>query len=366
MINILFITSSLEKNGTEEFMMNVLRGLDKIHYHADFLLFTEYSQAQKTNSIEAESLGSKIYRLPARRSGCKYYKSLDNFFKEKKGYYNAVHWNEGSMTTIMPIYYARKYGVPVRIIHAHNSNSEGFFNKLQHSLNKKFNLKYCTHRFAGSSLAADFFFNSEKSKVIKNGIVLNKFLYNENIRMNLRKLLEVDESTLVIGHVGRFTTVKNQSFIIDIYKQIYTVRPNSKLVFIGIGECMDEVKCKALENNIQENVLFLGLQNNVNEWMQAFDVFLMPSLFEGLPFVLVEAQASGLPCLISDTINKDAAITQNCQFMSLKDSPKNWADRVFQITLSSKRANMESVIQKEGFSIENTVQYLQSVYSGLV
>ena len=364
MINILFITYGLEKNGTEEFVMNVLRGMDKTCFHADFLLFSEDSEEQNANRIEAESLGAKIFRLSSRRSGIKYYQSLNQFFKEKRGVYNAVHWNEGSMSTIMPIYYAWKYEVPVRIIHAHNSDADSWFTKLQHKFNKKFNLKYCNYRFACSSLAAEFFFNGKDSRIIKNGIVLDKFLFSEEKRALIRESFCIDDNTFVIGHVGRFTTVKNQSFILDIFKHVCLKKENSKLLFIGVGECMDYVKQKAIDMQLQDKVIFLGMQNNVNEWMQAFDFFLMPSLYEGLPFVLVEAQSAGLSCLVSDTINIDAAITPNCQFLSLNASAIEWADKVLQMFLSSERKNMSSVIKSAGFSIENTVEYLQEVYSG--
>lgn len=359
MTNILFITYGLEKNGTEEFIMNVLRGLDKGRFHADFLIF---SQGETSNSLEAKSYGCKIYRLPPRRNGFVYYTELNKFFKYHARLYNVVHLNEGNMTTISPIYYAWKYNVPVRIIHAHNSDTPGFINKLQHWYNKTFNLKYCTHRFACSTLASKFFFNNKGAIIIKNGIILSRFSYDKSVRNEFRTRLGISDKIRVIGHVGRFTDVKNHIFIVEVFCKYHQMNPDTKLVLIGVGEKYDWIKQEVRTLDIEDSVLMPGLQTNINEWMQAFDLFLMPSLYEGLPFVLVEAQAAGLPCLVADTINRDAAITDAFYYLSLVDSARIWANKIDLILNSYKRRSTDDVIKKSGFAIETTVNYLQNVY----
>lgn len=364
MINILFITYGLEKNGTEEFIMNVLRGLDKERFHADFLLFSKDYPSQFANKTEAESYGAKIFRLPSRRSGLRYYKALNQFFKEKIGVYNAVHWNEGNMSTLSPIYYAWKYDVPVRIIHAHNSDAKGFLTKLQHWYNKKFNLKFCTHRFACSSLAANFFFDNEDFNIIKNGILIDRFRYNNNVRKQRRDELHLTDESFVIGHVGSFNNIKNQTFLIDIFYNLQKLDKNTKLVLVGVGESYEHCKQKVKMLDIVDKVEFLGLQNNVNEWMQAFDVFVMPSLYEGLPFVLVEAQTASLPCVIADTINQDAAITNSVSFVSLNSPIDKWSKTILGYK-GIKREDKTMEISQNGFSIKNTVNYLEKIYAGL-
>lgn len=359
MTNILFITSGLEKNGTEEFIMNVLRGLDKERFHADFLIF---SQGETSNSVEVEGYGCQIFRLPPRRKGISYYSKLDKFFKCYAHKYSAVHLNEGNMTTISPIYYAWKYRVPVRIIHAHSSDTTGMFNRLQHWYNKKFNLKYCTHRFACSTLAAKFFYDSREAVIIKNGIVLNRFSYDSFVRDSFRKRLGLAANVKVIGHVGRFTDVKNHDFIVEVFDQYHKSNPESRLVLIGVGENYDRMMHKVSVLGIADSVLMPGIQTNVNEWMQVFDLFLMPSLYEGLPFVLVEAQAAGLPCLVADTINSDAAITESFFYLSLSDSVQIWARKIDAILQSFMRHKTDDLILKSGFAIETTVNYLQNVY----
>lgn len=361
MINVLFVTYGLEKNGTEEFVMNVLRSLDKKNYHADFLLF---SQGETDNSREAEGWGCKIFRLPPRAAGLSYYSKLNQFFRDNAHFYNAVHWNEGCMSTIMPIYYAWKYNVPVRIIHAHNSNTTGWLNKIQHYVNKIFGLKYCTHRFACSSLAAEFFFNNDKTVIIKNGIVVDRFLFNEKVRNEIRRNIGVSEDTILVGHVGRFTKVKNQMFVLDIFIELLSRNINSKLVLIGSGDLFDFIKKKVTNENIEKFVLMVGTQNNVNEWMQAFDIFLMPSLYEGFPFVLVEAQSASLPCLVSDTVNKEVAITDQVRFISLNERASVWANNLLDMIKNNKRKNNLSIIQSSGYSISSTVRYLENVYKG--
>lgn len=359
MINILFISYWLNKNGTEEFMMNILRGIDKKRYHVDFLIF---SDEITYNSKEAERLGSIIYRLPPRRQFFKYYRELDIFFRKYGYLYTAIHYCEGNLSSIAPVYYAHKYKIPVRIIHSHNSSCEGFHNKVLHRLNRKFGLKYGTHYFACSSLAAKWFFNTKPAVVIKNSVNLNILSYDRGRRERLRNEYNISRDTHVIGHVGRFVAVKNHDFIIDVFSKYLLIHENSLLFLAGIGPLQETIKEKVHSLKIEKKVIFLGERYDIPDWMQVFDCFLMPSFFEGLPFVLVEAQTAGLPCIISDTINRDIVITPNVRFHSLNESAMTWSIDIENVICNIKRTKTDHFIIDAGYSIEDTVRYLELVY----
>lgn len=360
MVNILFVSYWLNKNGTEEFMMNILRNIDKNEYHVDFLIF---SDEITYNSREAERLGSTIYRLPPRKKFFKYYRELNRFFNKYGYLYSAIHYCEGNLSSIAPIYYAHKYRIPVRIIHSHNSGCEGIHNKILHRFNRKFGLKYGTQYFACSSLAAKWFFLEKPAVIIKNGINVNVLSYDKERREKLREILNIGRDTHVIGHVGRFVSVKNHDFIIDVFSKYISIYEDSLLFLAGIGPLQEKIRDKVHSLKIDEKVIFLGERYDIPDWMQVFDCLLMPSFFEGLPFVLVEAQTAGLPCVISDTINKDIIITPNVRFHSLDESPITWATEIEDTICNIKRAKTDHLIVEAGYSIKSTVKYLELIYS---
>lgn len=361
MTNILFISQFLANAGTETFMMNVLRNIDKSRFHVDFLIF---DTSITTNSIEAERLGARIFRLPSRKSSpSRYFRELDKFFSEKGSNYNAIHFCGGSLSSIAPIYYAYKHGVPVRIIHSHSSSANGIHNRILHKINRKFTYKLGTHFFSCSSLASDWFFpNNKEAIVIKNGIDLKQFAYDENKRNRLRTKNDISPETHIIGHVGRFVEVKNQKMIIDIFHKYLNYHSNSLLFLVGNGPLMDDVKLQVGTYGIEDKVRFLGERTDIPDLMQIMDCFLMPSIFEGLPFVLIEAQATGLPCVIADTINADAKITPYLQFLSLSDSVGEWCSTISDLITKTERINTGHYLSEAGYSIDDTVDYLEKIY----
>lgn len=361
MKKILFITGSLSKNGTETFIMNLFRHIDRTKYMFDFLLFTESIDGYYE---EAERLGAKIYRLPPRFPRyINYRKSLDKFFAMHSNEYIAIHWCGCSLTSISPVYYAYKYKIPVRIVHAHSSNTIGWHNKILHIIHKHVVARIATHFFACSEVAADYFYKNtkveSKSVLIKNGINLNLFQYNEDIRISLRTEMNLSDN-LVFGHVGRFIAVKNQSFLIDIFAEIKKRRNDAVLLLIGVGEDMGRIKEKVNQLQIQNSVRFLGQCNNVNELLQVMDCFIFPSLYEGLPFTLVEAQAAGLPVYASDSVSQEAKITDFVEFISLKKSANYWADRILNKIIN--RVDCKQQIVDKGYSIEDTVKKVSLLY----
>lgn len=362
MIRVLFVTGSLAHNGTETFIMNVYRCINTYEFQVDFLLSDD---VDSDYSKEAKARGSKLYYVPSRKRGpIKSYKALDAFFYEHAGEYQAVHYCCGSLTSIAPIVFAYKHHVPVRIIHSHSSGCTGFHNKLLHKLFKGFANKLATHHFACSDNAAFFFqSNGVSYQVIKNGIDVSRFDYNKDKRLLIRNQLGIKANQLVIGHVGRLNVVKNHKFILDVFAECIKQDVNAKLILVGDGELEREIKDKAKALNVIDSILFLGRRNDIGELMSAMDVFMMPSLFEGFPFVLVEAQAAALPCVISDVIDKKVDLTGNVHFLSLDNSPNVWAKLLLEVVSDYQRVSAKDKITKAGYDINDTTKMLEQVYS---
>lgn len=326
MIRILHITEWLARNGTETFIMNLFREALKYDIIFDFLLTHESKEGYYE---EACSMGSKIFFLPSRRDNpWKYHSSLDNFFRLHAKEYAGVHMSGNSMSSISPLKYARKYEIPLRIFHSHNSTCSGFHNKVLHKLNKLVISKYATHYLACSKSALKWAFSNtpaEKSaQVINNGIDIKKYSYSKHIRDLYRDDMSLQDK-FVIGHVGRFMTEKNHKFLIDIFHEVLNIKPDSILLLVGKGGLEDEIVKYVNKLNISQYVRFSGVRDDVDGLLQAMDLFIMPSIFEGLPFVLVEAQAAGLPIIASANITDEVAITSDFNFMSLSAPPQKWA-----------------------------------------
>ena len=361
MYNILFVSGTLAQNGTEMFMMNVLRHIDRSKYHIDFCIS---SNEMTPNRIEAESLGCKIFVLPSRRQGpIKSIIACWKFISANRGLYDVIHWNTGNLSSIVRFVIYKHFNIPVRIVHAHSSSAIGIHNIILHKINRIIIPYFCTHRFACSSEAAKFFYGTKMSTIINNGIDVDKFDFDTSFREEVRHEFGLNKDMLVLGHVGRFDDNKNHSFLLDVFNCISHKVSNTKLLLVGEGETFDFIKKKIKEKGLEGKVVMTGPRPDVNKIMQAMDCFVMPSKFEGLPFVLVEAQCSGLPCIISDTINPDVKLTDNLEFVSLKLTPQAWCDIILDKMNHYIQKSQSKEITLRGFSIKDSVNYLQKIYS---
>ena len=361
MNRILFISQYLNRAGTEAFMMNVFRGIDCSRFTCDFLL---YSQNETDYTREVEAAGGRVWRVTSRReSPLRWYSELNKFFKQHAAEYTAIHYCGNGLTAIAPIFFAYLYKIPVRICHSHNSSSEGIHNKVLHIIQRGLAKRMTTHHFACSTLAAKWFFGNSPAVIIKNGIDTHKFAFDPLSRSRVRQENGIGEKTTVIGHVGRFEVEKNHSFMVEIFVKYLTVCPDALLMFVGAGSQLNAIKEQVQKQGISDHVLFMGERSDVPQLMQAMDAFLMPSLFEGLPFVLIEAQCAGLPCFISDTINKDICLTDNIESLSLSLPAEKWARIMNEKIGSFQRKDECRVIEEKGYSIDNTIGYLETVYA---
>ena len=209
-------------------------------------------------------------------------------------------------------------------------------------------------------------FEQGKVTIINNAIDLDKFKYDEKLRKEKRKELEIKDDTLVIGHIGRFVAQKNHTFLIDIFNELHKTEKNSILLLIGQGPLMDEIKQKVKTLGISDSVKFLGQRDDVNELYQVFDVFLLPSLYEGLPVVGVEAQATGNLCILSSSMTQETKILNTTIFLQLTQTPNEWSTAILKSVINFCKKNNKNEISNVGFNIKNEAIKLEKIYMNFI
>lgn len=348
--------------GIETFLLNLYTAIDKQKVEFDFI------STSKTVALEQQlsSMGGRVYKIPEPFHILKYYRTLYKIIYEDK--YSVVHIHKNSAANIIPFIICKKIGVKTIIAHSHNTAPiKGKFSKIIHRINQRFLLKIKTNSFACSQVAAEWLYGksyteNNEVKIIKNGINTLKFKFDEKKREKIRKELNINDS-FIVGNVGRLMKQKNQRFLIDIFYEVLKLKPNSILILCGIGELEHELKEKINKLDINDKVMFLGLRKDVNEIMQAMDVFVLPSLYEGLPLVAVEAQCAGLPIIASDTVSDEIKISNLVKFISLDSHSCTWAKAIIQSYENNVRMDMSEVIKDKGYDILNTAKYFEKFYS---
>lgn len=363
MIRVLHVNRSMHRGGIETFIMNLYRTMDRSEIQFDFLL----NQLDDDYKDEIERLGGRIYIIPPRSKGVyKYYRNLDCFFEENAHRYNAIHLHVSSLSLISPLYYAKKYGINNRIIHSHSSNQSGTLHHILHNVNKLYIRILATDFFACSDRSKEWMYKytgrMDSVKIINNGIIANDFRYNESVRTRTRRLLNIEVGECVLGLVANLIPVKNHRFLIDIFDEFQLLIPNSKLIIIGEGKLRVRIEEQIKELGLSMKVLCLGKRSDIPDLLQAMDAFVMPSLWEGLPLSLVEAQAAGLPVFCSDTISSMSKVTDQYYSLSLSCSAKYWAHFIAKTLTDFLREDMVPKIISLGFDIQTSAQYLAKIY----
>lgn len=362
MIRILHIVPNMQAGGLETLIMSWYRNIDRSKVQFDFLV---HYQGKFFYDDEIERLGGKIYHLSVRDDSnfIKYLRDLDQFFKEHKEY-KIVH---GHMESLGQFYFkaAKKYGVPVRIAHSHNSATEPTLKGRVKGILAKGFPKYATHCFACSELAGQFMFGDRNFIVIKNAIALSHFQYSEETRAEVRRELNLEDK-FVIGHVGRFCTQKNHKYLIDVFEQVHNRNTNAILLLIGKGELFEEVKEYVAKKRLSESVRFMGVREDVNKLYDAMDVFVFPSIFEGLGIVAIEAQESRLMTVCSDVVPKEANVTEYYKAVSLQESPERWAEMICEYASGYEKKDVTDKIRKAGYDIKKSAMMLQQFYQGVL
>lgn len=360
MLRVLHVVTDMNRGGLETMIMNYYRNIDRKKIQFDFLVHRGY---RASYDDEIESYGGKIYRLSRLIPWSKnYIKMLDAFFQEHPEY-KIVHVHQDCLSGVI-LKVAEKNGVPIRIAHSHNSSQNKNLKYLIKLWYKRWIPKYSTQLLACGKEAGDWMFEGQPYQVLNNAIDAKKYKYDLKIREKMRQQLQISGDTKVIGHVGRFSEPKNHSFLIDIFQCIHEENKNTKLLLVGNGELYNQIQEKVKKYGLEEAVIFTGVRADVTDLMQAMDVFLFPSLYEGLPLTLIEAQAAGLPCIISDKVPIECAITNLVQQVSLNSDKKKWASVVLETTCERKEMYLE--ICEAGFDIRKNVRKLQEMYIRLL
>ena len=351
--------------GVEAVVMNYYRHIDRKKIQFDFLCDEDSTNIPYE---EIEQLGGRVILIPPYQKVFKYQKELIRIFKENN--YKIVHSHINTLS-VFPLRAAKKAGVKVRIAHSHSTTNKKEWKKnLLKQVLRPFSKVYatdymCCSELAGRWLFGDKAYDSKKVYLLNNAIDLDKFKYNESLRKKKRKELGISDDTLVIGHIGRFIAQKNHTFLIDIFNEVHKQKENSILLLAGQGPLMEEIKNKVKELKLNDSVRFLGQRNDVNELYQAFDVFCLPSLYEGLPVVGVEAQASGLLCILSNAMTKETKVLNITKFISLNNTPKDWADSILDDVKRYKRIDTSKEMTSKSFNIKEEAKKLEKYYLNL-
>jgi len=364
MIRVLHVLGTTNLGGAESRVMELYRAMDKRKVQFDFLVHTDQ---EGHYDAEIKKLGGRIYHVPRFRmvNLAAYKKALKAFFREHKDY-AAVH---GHMTSTASIYLpiAQKAGIPLTIAHARSAGVDKGIKGLATRIIRrplKYRADYCftCSVEAGRAVYGADWVKQGKVWTIPNAINAERFVYKEAVRNQVRDELGLS-NRFVIGHVGRFGFMKNHAYLIEIFAQLCKMRDDAALVLIGKGELEEEIRDKVKSLGLEDRVLFLGNRFDVERYYQAFDYFVFPSVFEGLPGSVVEAQASGLMCLVSDNVTKEVALTELVTYKSIEEPAGSWASEIMRtVKKALVREDMSAVIREKNFDVKQQAEEMERFY----
>lgn len=361
-VRILQVVGILNCGGAESMIMNLYRNIDREHVQFDFVV---HSDAEGMYDSEVKELGGEIYHCPKFRiNNLKAYRNWWEKFFQEHPQYKVLHSHVRSCATV---YFssAKKYGVKT-IIHSHStSNGEGVSavvkNVMQYPLRYQADCMLACSQKAGEWLYGKKACKSKRYVFLPNAVDIEKYQPNESMRKRYRTEYHLDEY-VIYGHIGRFHESKNHPFLLDVFAQIHEKNENTRLLLIGDGELREMVEKKIKELKIQDSVILLGLRRDIAELLQAIDVLLFPSVWEGLPVTVIEAQAAGVPCIISDNITTDVDITDLVKRLPITNTEK-WVE----LGLSElKRKNVCQEVKKSGFDVKESAMMLTKLYEKMI
>lgn len=359
MIRILHVVNDMHRAGLETMLMNYYRNIDKNQIQFDFLTHRPYKSDYDDEII---GLGGKVYYAPRLypQNYPAYFKYMKQFFREHPEY-KIIHSHIDAMS-YLPLLAARKAGVPVRIAHSHNTSMDKDFKWPMKMLFKNLLPGVATDFYACGKQAGEFLFPGKQFIYIPNAIDTSKFLFNKELRVKKRSELQL-HGKFVVGHVGRLSKQKNHRFLIEIFSKLIDKEPNSVLLLIGVGEKEKEIKNQVQKLRLNEKVFFLGNRSDVNELYQAMDVFVMPSYYEGIPVVGVEAQFSELPCIFSHKVPNQVKFSEKTIFIGLDQSSEYWANQILKNKFCSRgEGNSHKLLLNSNYNICNSTEILKNLY----
>lgn len=351
--------------GVEAVVMNYYRNIDRTKIQFDFICDEDSTNIPYE---EIEKLGGKVILIPPYQKVFKYHRELKKVLKD--GNYKIVHSHINTLS-VFSLFAAKCAGVPVRIAHSHSTTNKKEWKKnivkvTLRPFTKLVATDYmaCTEH-AGRWMFGNKAFDTGKVYILNNAINLDKFKYDEKLRKKIRKELKISDNTVVIGHIGRFVVQKNHTQLIDIFNEYHKNNNNSVLMLVGQGPLMEEIKEKINNLGLKGCVIFLGQKDNVNEYYNAMDLFLFPSLYEGLGMVVIEAQVNGLPCVVSDEVPKIAKITDRITFMDLNKSSEIWLKGIIKLLKRNDRKNVKFKNEITNYDINEEAKQFEQKYLNL-
>lgn len=361
MKRILHVVGRMNRGGAETLIMEWYRHIDRTQYQFDFVVhhadFGDYDD-------EIRALGGNIYVLPAPKpyQFYSYQKAWAHFFSVHP--YDIVHGHMDS-TAAFYLKEAQKAGTTMRIAHSHSTHADMGWKTWATNITHRNIKKYATVIAGCSEEACQWIVGKNTMgmhHVFTNGVDSDRFAFSQEKREDIRQSLGISPSMRVYGHVGRFDDVKNHTFLLDTFQQMYQNDQNARLLLIGEGPLRREMENKAQSLGLSDVIFFLGMQERVDYFLSAMDVFLLPSLYEGVPVSLIEAQASSLPCFVSTNVPHDVNILGTISFLPLDIGAEAWAHEIQEKTTTWERKNNASLIREKGYDIMTSTQQLQALY----
>lgn len=359
-INILHVIGTLDRGGAETFLMNVLRNIDRTRFNFVFLCF---GNADFDYEDEAIALGATVSRIPAftKKHMIRNVTSIMKVIKQER--IDIVHTHI-YYDSVFALIAAKLTGTNGRFTHSHNTHAEekpSYVKKIYHSILKAAVNLLTTKRLAcGEDAGNSLFYKKSEFQVVHNGIAIEDFAYSEQNRHNIRTELKVPLDSLIVLHAGRFHAQKNHAFVIEIFSEYRKLNPKAHLVLVGDGPLRSSIENKVAELSLRGSVTFLGKRTDMNKIFSASDIFLFPSLYEGLPVVMIEAQASSIKSLVSDTIDPAVKQTDTVEFYPLSKHASEWANKISAMNLA--RVDSQDTMLNSSYNIKINVKNIEKIY----
>lgn len=361
-IKVLEVVPSLYvANGVASFVMNYLNRLDHERVQVDI---AAYKDGPSVYYSKVTEFGGKVYFLPSIKNTIKHLQACHKILSE--GHYDVIHDN--TLHISIPLMWcAKRLNVPVRILHSHNAKlGETKAKEIRNAIFKPMLKSFATNYLACSQVAGQMMFGSKRFDILPNVISVEKFVYNEELRSVIRSKMNV-QNKIVVGTVGRIAPQKNPFFALEVFESFLKEHPNAEYWWVGDGPLADQVKAYIKDKGLTDYVKLLGSRSNTVEFYQGMDVFLLPSLFEGLPVTGVEAQAMGLPCVVSDTVTDEMAYTDLVDFVSLDESPRVWADHLNALYHRKQcRSDYSKILKNSDYSDETCGEKMEKMYMSCI
>lgn len=359
MKNIIYYGISQNRGGIENYILRISQNLDNSLYR---IYYIDENEQRPCMQEEFQKFGEFCKITPRRKGINKNRRELDQLFREKK--FDILHFNVNTLSYVEPIYAALRHGCKV-LLHSRNAgNQERAITLLLHRINQ-FLLPDTKDifRLAVSREAGEWLFKKNNYQIIHNGIDISNFSYQDKKRDRIRNEWNIGKE-LLIGNIGIFLPVKNQKFVLEIFRVICDKRPKSRLILVGEGPQLENCKEYAKHLKVYDNVIFTGRRDDVQDIYSALDVLLFPSMYEGFPNVVLEAQTAGLPCCISDVITPEVVLFPTTERISLNKTAEEWAKKLLEKDCTiDKRKSYAARVEQMGYSHKNEIKRIEKIYN---